>query len=380
MPGKGSTLRLGHLAGVPIGVQPLWLVIVALITFALGHDYFPTEDPALGPTAAYTLGLVSALLLFAGILLHELGHAVVARNRGLEVDGIDLWLLGGVSRIHGEPHAPGDELRFALAGPAVTLAILVVLVPLSIGLGDVLPDWARALLDYQVFVTAAILVFNMLPAFPLDGGRVVRALLWRRFDDRERATTWAASIGRGFGYVLVAFGILALVSGAAGGLWLALVGGFIIVAASAEEQGVRIEHALGERTVAQLMSPDPATLRAGITLDDAVARAFSTHLFTAFPVVDDTERAVGLLSLRDVRAVPAAARGRTLVDDAMSRDPALFVAPGLAAIELVQTPAFARAGRAVVVGPLGHPIGLVSVTDVERRLRADAGLSSLHAR
>ena len=121
-----TTPHVGRLAGVPIGIQPLWLIIVGLLTYTLGNDYFPAQDPGLSSGAAYVLGLLSALTLFAGILLHELGHAVVARRRGVQVEEIDLWLLGGVSRLHGEPKAPGDELRFALAGPAVTAVLLAI--------------------------------------------------------------------------------------------------------------------------------------------------------------------------------------------------------------------------------------------------------------
>ena len=149
MPRHRTTLHVGRLAGVPIGIQPLWLVVVGLLTYVLGHDYFPSEDHGLSPTAAYGLGLLSALALFAGIVAHELGHAVVARRRGVAVQEIDLWLLGGVSRLEGEPREPGDELRFAAAGPAVSAVILVIVAAVRILAGDGLPDWARAFLDYR---------------------------------------------------------------------------------------------------------------------------------------------------------------------------------------------------------------------------------------
>ncbi|HEU4976161.1 MAG TPA: site-2 protease family protein [Baekduia sp.] len=379
-PGPGhhrTTLHLGRLAGVPIGIQPLWLAIVGLLTYSLGHDYFPTEDPGLSQEAAYVLGLISALGLFLGILLHELGHAVVARRRGVEVEEIDLWLLGGVSRMHGEPDKPEDELRFAAAGPAVTLAIVLVLIPVRLAVGGIAPEWLRALIDYQLFVTAAILVFNLLPAFPLDGGRILRSLLWRRSGDRERATEQAAAGGRVFGWILVAFGVLTFAGGAIGGLWFALVGGFLIVASAAEAQGTRTRHALEAISARQLMTPDPVTLGADLTLDDAVVVGFSHHLFTAFPVVDDLGRAVGLLSIDAVRAVPAAARASRRVSEAMTADAALMVGPDVPISEVLGRRSFTVAGRAVVVGDDRRPIGILSVTDVQRRLRADALLPSL---
>jgi Zn-dependent protease/CBS domain-containing protein len=376
VPTRGSTLRLGRLAGIPIGVQPLWLLVVGLITFALGHDYFPTEDPGLGEGAAYALGLLSALALFAGILLHELGHAVVARRRGVEVDEIDLWLLGGVSRIHGEPREPGDELRFALAGPAVTAVLLAVAVALRVGVGGALPDWGRALLDYQVYVNAVILGFNLLPAFPLDGGRVARSLLWRWLGDRERATEIAAGVGRVFGWGMVVLGVASFLSGAPGGLWLALIGGFLIMAAGAEAQQLRVQHALGDVRAGELMSAPAATLPANLPLDEAIDHGFATHLFSAFPVVDGAGRAVGVLSMDDVRAVPATHRAAVLAEQAAARDPELLVAPETQVAQLLAEPAFHRVGRAVVVDGAGRPLGLLSITDVQRRLRADELRSS----
>lgn len=369
---RGSTLRLGRLAGVPIGVHPLWLVIVALITLALGRDYFPTEAPALGDGAAYLLGLASALTLFLGILLHELGHAVVARRHGLEVEEIDLWLLGGVARMTGEPDAPGDELRFALAGPAVTAVVLMAFGALRLVAGGALADWLRAFVDYQLYVNAAILVFNLLPAFPLDGGRVARSLLWRRMGSRERATELAARIGRAFGVGLVVLGLVSFASAGVGGLWLALVGGFLIIAAGAEAQGAVVERSFAGRTVQSLMTTPPATLRGDLTAEEAVVVGFARHLYSAFPVVDADDRVLGVVVIDDVRAVAPLQRGRMTVAELARRDPGLLVAPDTPATALMARPAFVRTGRAVVVDGDGHPLGIVSVTDLQRRLRADA--------
>jgi Zn-dependent protease/CBS domain-containing protein len=369
---RGSTLRIGRLAGVPIGVHPLWLVIVALITLALGRDYFPSEDPALGEAAAYLLGLASALTLFLGILLHELGHAVVARRHGLEVEEIDLWLLGGVARMTGEPDAPGDELRFALAGPAVTAVVLVAFGAVRLVAGDVLADWLRAFVDYQLYVNAAILVFNLLPAFPLDGGRVARSLLWRHMGARERATELAARVGRAFGIGLVVLGLVSFAGGGVGGLWLALVGGFLIVAAGAEAQGAAMERSFAGRTVQSLMTSPAATLRGDLTAEEAVVVGFARHLYSAFPVVDADDRVLGVIVIDDLRSVAPLQRARVTVAQLARRDPALLVAPDTPVTALLALPAFVQTGRAVVVDDERRPLGVVSVTDVQRRLRADA--------
>lgn len=371
-----STLRVGRLAGVPIGVHPLWLLVVALITLALGRDYFPSQVPGLSDGAAYLLGLAAALTLFAGILLHELGHAVVARRHGLHIEEIDLWLLGGVARMTGEPRVPGDELRFALAGPAVTAGVLALFGALRLLLGAAMPDALRAFVDYQLYVNAAILGFNLLPAFPLDGGRVARSLLWRHLGDRERATALAARGGRGFGAAMIVFGVLSVASGAADGLWFALIGAFLIVAAGAEAQQSELKRTFVGRTAGDLMVAPVVTLPIDISLQEAVTSGFTRHLFSAFPVVSDDGRTLGMLTIDDVRNMPAGERAFRSVREAATLDRALLVSRDTSLVELFSRPAFLRVGRAAVVDPFERPLGIVSVTDVQRRLRADALLGA----
>jgi CBS domain-containing protein len=272
----------------------------------------------------------------------------------------------------GEPRAPGDELRFALAGPAVTLAILVVLALVRLAAGDALADWLRAFLDYQIYVNAGVLVFNLLPAFPLDGGRVVRSSLWHRLGDRQRATEIAARGGKAFGWAMVVLGLVAFASGVVNGLWLSIVGGFLIVAAGAEAQGMALRRSFGGRPVTELMSAPPVSLPASETLDEAVRSGFVRHLFSAFPVVDDAGRATGVLTMNAVRDVPPDARRRVTVGEAAVTDQSLLVEPATGIADLLQQPPFLRVGRAVVVDGERHPLGVLSVTDVQRRLRADA--------
>ncbi len=366
-----STVRVGRLLGVPIGIHPLWLVVVGLITWTLGSAYFPDADPALSETAAYALGLLGALGLFAGILLHELAHAVVARRHGIKVEEIDLWLLGGVARLEGEAKEPGDELRFAAAGPAVTAAIAGLLGIIRGTVGGRLSAWGLALLDYELYVNVLILGFNLLPAFPLDGGRIARSLMWRHHGDRDRATATAASIGRAFGWGLVSLGALAFVSGVVGGLWFALIGWFLIVAGAAEAQASRLAHALGTLTAADLMSAPAVSLPATLTVDEAISAGFARHLFGAFPVTDGEGRAIGIVTQRDVRALPRPQRAVTVLGEMAHRDPELLIEPSRSASALIADPAFRRLGRAVVVNATGRPAGVISVTDIDRRLRAE---------
>jgi Zn-dependent protease len=361
------SLRIGRLAGIPIGVQPLWLAIVALITWSLGAVYYPDEVPGIDAGAAYGLGLLSALLLFASILLHELGHSVVARRYGVEIEEIDLWLLGGVARMKGYPKRAGDELRFALAGPAVTLAIAAAFGAVLAGLPGSAPDALRAVISYQLVVNVAIFVFNMLPAFPLDGGRVARALLWRRRGDLDRATATAAAIGRGFGYAMVGLGALGFLAGAVGGIWLALVGFFVIVAAKAEEDGLKVRTAFAGREAGRLMSFPAIAVPAQISVADAVDSYFVRYRYTAFPVID-RGRPAGLIDIQHVERVPPERRARTTVAEAAISDPDLVIGEHEDVAKLIEQPAFQRTGRAIVDTERG--LGIVSATDVNRALRA----------
>ncbi len=368
MPGR--SFRVARIAGIPVGVSPWWLAIVALITWSLGASYFPEVVHGIGPAESYALGLASALLLFASILAHEFGHAIVARHRGIEVEEIDLWLLGGVSRMRGEAHDPRDELRYALAGPAVTAAIAACFLALALLLPSSTPAVVRALVEYQALVNGLILVFNLLPAFPLDGGRVLRSLLWRRSGDVGRSTETAASVGRGFGYLMIFLGLLEFLGGAPEGLWLALIGFFVTMAAGAEATGAQVQAALSGVHASELMSAPVVSIPSKASPAQASADWFVPYRYSSFPVVDEQGRAIGLVSLAQIEAFARSGRARRDVSELAERDPELLIAGEEDIARLLERPAFNRFGRAVVVDPLGKPIGLVSITDVQRALRA----------
>ena len=364
----GGDLKIGRLAGIPISIHPLWLVIVALITWSLGSTYYPDEVSGIAPTAAYGLGLASALLLFASILLHELGHAVVARRYGVEIEGIELWLLGGVAKMKGAAHRPEEELRFALAGPGVTVVIAVVFGLATVALPSSTPDAVIALLSYQALINAAILVFNMLPAFPLDGGRVLRAIIWQRTGNFQQATARAARVGRGFGYGMVGLGFLGVFAGAPGLLWLGLIGLFLIVAGKAEENSVALQATFKGLGLRRVMAVPAATLDADATVADALRDSFSALGYHAFPVVDRGEP-VGLLSIDQVEAVPSERRASSHVGDLADRDPSVFVDEDITVEQLLANAAFQRHRRAVVRCHDGE-IGILSATAIERAVRA----------
>lgn len=251
MPGS---IRVARIAGIPLGIHPLWFAVVALITWSLGAAYYPEEIAGIAPLAAYALGLASALLLFASVVLHELGHALVARRYGIRIEEIDLWLLGGVAVMRDGARRPREEMRFALAGPAVSVVIAVVCGAIALLLSYTSLTAAQALLEYQAAVNLLIVAFNMLPAFPLDGGRVARAFLWARKGDKVAATVVAAALGRVFAFGFIALGAVALAVGIPSGFWFALVGLFLLLASRAEVEQARIQEIFAGRRANQLIS------------------------------------------------------------------------------------------------------------------------------
>ncbi|HXW59437.1 MAG TPA: site-2 protease family protein [Solirubrobacteraceae bacterium] len=353
--------------GIPVGISPWWLVIVVLITWSLGASYFPEAVHGIAPAASYALGLASALLLFASILAHEFGHAIVARRRGIEIEEIDLWLLGGVSRMRGEAHDPHDELRYAIAGPMVSAVIAVCFAIAALTLPASTPSVVMALVEYQAFVNGLILVFNLLPAFPLDGGRVLRALLWRRSGEIARSTKIAASVGRGFGYLMIFLGALAALQGEVGGLWLAVIGFFVVIAAGAQAMGAQIKSTFDGVAARELMSAPALSLPASMTAAQAEREYFQRYRYSSFPVLGATGAVVGLVGAPQLRGL-SHRHGLTLGDIA-NKDRGLIVGEDKDVVKLLESPAFQRCGRAVVIDRFGQPVGLVSITDVQRALR-----------
>ena len=369
MPGR--SIRIARIAGIPVGISPWWLVIVAALTWVLGAEYFPQEVPGVSPVAAYALGLASVLLLFASILAHEFGHALVARAHGVEVEEIDLWLLGGVSKMSGEAKDPGVELRYAIAGPAVSAVVTACFALLDVLLPAQTSATGLALIRYELLINGLILGFNLIPAFPLDGGRVLRALLWRRTGRIDRATELAASVGRMCGYLLIGLGIVALFSSyALDGIWFALIGYFIVTAARQEALGVEVRAAFGGVSAGEIMSQPAIVIPVGEDAQRVLHDYFARFRYNAFPVVDETGQVLGLLTLQSLEALPSRSLEGTTLAQLIDRDSALLASPETDITTLMARPAFRRVGRAVVVDERSAPLGLVSVTDIERVLRA----------
>ena len=273
----GSTIQLGRFFGIRFGVDISWFIILFLIIFSLSSYY---EDVAPGSNA-FVLATVSALLFFLSILLHELGHAVVAIRNGIPIEGIDLWMFGGVAKLARDTDSPGVEFRVAVAGPLVTLAIAGLCfgagaaisspseVAESTRFTDDVVGASTAVLGYLASINIILLAFNLIPGFPLDGGRIARAIAWKITGDRNKATRFAGMLGRGFGYLMIAGGVLALITGFGfvTGIWFVFIGFFLAQAAGSAVAQARFSDRIGDIRVSDVMDAEPVAIPEAYTLD-----------------------------------------------------------------------------------------------------------------
>lgn len=360
-----ASFSLGRVAGVEIGVNWSWLLVFGLVIWSLAAAVFPDQNPGLSDVTYAVMAAVAAALFFACLLLHELGHAVVARREGMEIEGITLWVFGGVARFKGMFPSAEAEFRIAVAGPLVSLVLGVVLI--AAGLALPLPAAVDGVVSWLGRINLILLAFNMLPALPLDGGRVLRSAIWHRTGDFSRATRFAGALGRGFGQAMIAGGVFLFIVGAPGGLWFAFIGWFLTAAATAEAKLAEASEMLDGLTVRDAMVPHPVAAPADGSLDTFMADVFAHRRHTAYPVTDGDE-VVGEIAFRAVAAIPVSEWARHRVRDAMAPlsdlsvfdpDEPLFGA----AVELMQDPS----GRGVVVEG-GRLAGLLTISDLSRLL------------
>jgi Zn-dependent protease len=310
-------LRLGRILGIEVKIDASAAVILGLIAWLLAEATLPELADGYTTAEYWIVGAVSALGFFASLLAHEMSHSVVARRRGIKVRDITLWLFGGVATIEGEPRTPRDEFAVAFAGPAMSIGVgAAALAAGSIATAAGASVLVVAALAWLGTINLVLAVFNLVPAAPLDGGRVLRAWLWQRHGDHARAARTAARAGEIFARVLIGIGVVELWFGLGlGGIWSILLGWFLLGAARSEEEQVDLEERLAGYRVRDVMTPQPLTAPASISvaelLDDYVLRRHCS----AFPLVDATGRVVGLATLARARAVPSGRRAVTPARD-----------------------------------------------------------------
>lgn len=361
-------VRIFSIRGIPILVHGSWLFVYALIASTLAVGYFPATVPELSRSQHWLDGLLAAGLLFVSVLLHELAHAFVAQGYGLRVSGISLHILGGVSELEDEPPSPRAEFLIAIAGPFTSLAIAGVLWVLG-GTGYVRGGSVGAILGYLLLVNVAVGVFNMLPGFPLDGGRVLRALVWKWKGDIVQATYVASRVGTLVAAALIGFGILRGLDGSVvSGLWLSVIGVFLHRAARWSAQQTALREALRDLRVDDVMRTDVVTVPVYATAA-SVADAFWRHHVTSIVVIDAAGAPRGIITVDGLRALPRDRWPLTRVAEVMRPlDADLTVRPGDSAVRALDRGTRSGLGHVVVTDDAGRLVGWVSIEDISRAL------------
>ena len=367
-----SAFRLGRILGIPIAVNYTWFVAVWIGAWSLAVSYYPGRAPGFDAGTYWTMGIASVLLLFASVLVHEFGHALTARRFGIRTRVIVLFLFGGVAQIADEPPTPRAEFLVAVAGPLTSLAVAAACFVLSPVFGS---SALGHIVQYLALANLLLGIFNLLPGFPLDGGRVLRAALWRRTGSLPRATRLAARAGQVVALLFIGAGLYQVVlNNVIGGLWFVLIGWFLDSGAQASYQQVVLRQGLGGVRIHEIMSRDLHTLDPNLTVEQAITDYFLPYKHGGFPVVFG-DHLVGILTLQDVVAVPADQRAGVVVRDVMTpRDRLKTVS-----IEDTAYGAFTRmmqdgVGRLLVLDQEGNLAGIVTRSDLLHvlRLRGEA--------
>jgi Zn-dependent protease/predicted transcriptional regulator len=361
--------RLGSILGFEIRIDYSWFIIFLLILWTLGLGVFPASYPG-QPTSTYiAMGAIGTLLFFASLIAHELSHSLVARGKGITVSGITLFVFGGMAHATMEFEDPADEFQVAAIGPISSLAIAGIFY--LIGIGAESAGWSAAVVavaEYLAYINLALAIFNLLPGFPLDGGRIFRAAAWKFTGDMRRATRFATNGGKVIGYVLIAFGFVKLFgANLVGGMWLVLIGWFIRSAAESSYLQLLLRRSLDGVRAGDAMTPDPYTVAPHITIEEFVDEHVFRGRHNAYPVVDDGHP-VGIISLDRIRQVPREEWAHRTVAHAMApADDAVIVDPDEKMDTVLDRLAASQTSR-VLVARDGILAGIITSRDVARWL------------
>jgi Zn-dependent protease/CBS domain-containing protein len=367
-----ENVSLGRIAGIHVGFNWSLLVVAALIAWSLATSLLPSASPGQSTGAYWTAGVISAFVFLASLLAHELAHSIVATRRGVKVEGITLWLFGGVSRFSSETNSPGTQALFTFVGPLTSLVLGAIFYIISIAAGGgAHPGLVAATLSWLGYINITLGVFNLVPAFPLDGGRLLQSLIWLRTGDRFRATRIAARIGMGFAYLLIAYGLATFVFAGSviGGVWSVFLGWFLLGAARSEEAGGLIRQALSGTSVRDVMSPNPVQAPDDISVEEALHGYILASRHSTFPTHDASGRLSGLLTLTALKNIAPQARATTLVKDITCPLASVSTAsPDDPAANLLGVSDGCSEGRTLVVDK-GELVGIISPSDISSLVR-----------
>jgi Zn-dependent protease len=381
MPTRRNT-QLVRIFGIRVGVSASWFVVLFVLIYWLSKDYFPQIMTG-SQTTAYEIAVAGALGYFASLVLHELGHALMARRLGIEVVGIDLWAFGGLSRMRREPASAGEEFKIAAAGPVVTLVLFALCLgaitllarsgtvsDVALSSGTLRTTPALALLGWLGFINAALFVFNVVPAFPLDGGRIARALIWWRTGDRNRATQATGRTGQAFALIVGLFGLWLFATGESVlGLITMVLAFFLYQAAGAAVVQGTLGRRIQDITVADIMDREPVTMPAAVTLLDAQEQFFGRYRWPWFAVVDPVGHFLGVVRQQRVEGEIAAGRPALAVVDVLEEDMPVRIGEAAPLESLLGSEGLGRLGAMVAVDEDGVLRGVVTLAQVQGALR-----------
>jgi Zn-dependent protease/predicted transcriptional regulator len=364
----GTSWRVGRIAGIEVRIDSSWAVIALLITYTMYLQVARVyEDISAGE--AVWIGVLSAVLFFGSVLVHELAHALVAQARGIRVQDITLFLFGGATRAKVDSRGPGDEFLIALVGP-LTSGLLAGLFGIVAGLGsDLLSRPLAGTFGYLAWTNLLLAAFNLVPGFPLDGGRLLRAAIWKTTGSLGRATQIASMAGQAVGWLLVAGGVASLLAGdLAGGIWFAFIGWFLVQAARSSYQELQLQQLLRGVEAEDVMAADLVRIPPELSLQEAVDDYFMRYDHGAFPV-EEQGRTIGLLTLRGIRRVPREQWPTHRVRDHMvPLSDQVVVAPDARMDGVLGKLQDSQANR-VLVAQDGEVVGIITPTDLTRWLR-----------
>lgn len=361
---KGS-FRIGKIMGIDIEVNASWFIIFALVTYTLADGYFPSYYPAFDATTRWVSSSVIALLFFASVLLHELSHSVVSIKLGMPVKKITLFIFGGIAQIEQEPDDPIKELKMAIAGPGMSLFLSGLFFVLSKLLGVMnSAQPAVVSLEYLSNINLTLAIFNLVPAFPLDGGRVLRAIIWRFSRNLQRATRITSAMGSIFGYLLIALGILLVLNNyIVNGVWLVFIGWFINQMSKESYQSMMLSDIFDKIKVREFMTDKVVTVERSISVQQLIEEYFYKYKFAMFPVTQDG-RITGIVSTASVKMLEPAARAQTsVVSIATPLSDKLVVSPEEPVSKAMAKLSSNGVGR-VLVMEQDNLLGIVSNSDV----------------
>ncbi|MDD5382096.1 MAG: site-2 protease family protein [Candidatus Margulisbacteria bacterium] len=362
-----KNFHLATLFNIPIEINYSWFIILGLIVFSLAQGYFPYTDPELDISAHWLMAFISALLLFASLLAHELSHSVVAARNKLPIHGITLFVFGGVAHLEKEPASPDVEFKMALAGPLMSFTLALAFFGLAKVFGWLgIPKPFISITNYLLLLNLVVGIFNLIPGFPLDGGRILRAALWNFYQDVRKATAIASALGKAFAFLLIAVGFLELITGSLiSGIWLIFIGLFLQEAADTSYRQVAMKKLLSGIRVGSFMTKNVITVPADIPLDRLIDEFFFKYRHASFPVIEE-DKLLGLITLHDVKDIPREKWGETAAKTIMAPiNKKLITSKETDALDALAKLAGNGIGRLLVIEDQ-KLIGIVSQRDIMR--------------